>query len=664
MNQPLSMDQAFLNKLTEIVKSNLENEKFGVEELVHEAGMSRYKIYYKLKSLSKGSISQFIRDIRLHRAHEMLQQDVATASEIAYRTGFSSPTYFSKCFHDYYGYPPGEVRKRQSGSFDNIVVQSKRDKNTANPGLTKAKAILVIRRLVNRRNLFIILAIILAFLSAFFILNSNLFRNFYGSREIFAEHHDKSIIVLPFKNLSNAVENQYFADGVVDDILNHLCRIRGLRVISSTTAAQFRGGSLTTPKIARKVNALFALEGSIQRYEHNVRIHVQLIDAMHDQHIWSEKYDREMTDILAIQSDIAKQIAIELQIFLSNSEIKEIEKVPTKNIEAYNSYLKGRFFLNNWNIKCFEYFEQSIAEDPQFAPAIAGLADAYLFHANVGLSPMLEGYARSKELALKALDIDENLAEAHATLGYILAYGEFKWEDSKKELIHAIDLNPNYAYAHRYYANLLYTIGQKEEARNQINLAIQLDPLSLLLLFISAGYYIDESKYKEAMDELGKIMEIHPDNVGALWLYWEIYVRKGEGLKALEILQKISRSFPEWSQSTNDLRNIYNASGLTGLYKLIIDWQMKAPNPNPMILSAYYALLDQKDEAMDWLEKEFKRRSSNIGNNYPAYICDIYHTWQLEKLRSESRLLALIEKMGLSNYYNIPAASKNPPKYP
>jgi len=662
MNQILTMDQAFLKKLTEIIEANLENEKFGLEELALKAGMSRYKINYRLRSLSKGSISQFIREIRLQRSHEMLQHDMATASEIAYRVGFSSPTYFNKCFHDYFGYPPGEVRKRKSGSFDNTVDKMAQEQIGDNPDLTMARTRLVTRLFMKRGILFLASAILVVLFFIILILNNTLFRNLFSSKDILPDYPDKSIVVLPFKNLSNEIENQYFVEGVVEDIINHLYRIRGLRVISGTTEEQFRGSPFSTPKIARKVNAIFALEGSIQRYERHVRISVHLIDTRHDQYVWSENYDRGITDILAIQSDIAKQIATELQIFLSTSEINEIEKAQTKNIEAYNNYLKGRFFLNNWNIKCFEYFEQSIAQDPQFASAFAGLADAYLLQANSGLSPMLEGYARSKELALRALDIDKSLAEAHATLGYILAYGEFKWEESRKELSHAIKLNPNYAYAHRYYANLLYTVGQKEEARKQIGLAIQHDPLSLILLFISAGYYIDEGKYEDAMDDLGKIMEIHPDNVNALWLYWEIYIRNGKGLQAFEILQKISRLDPEWSQYTNDLSNIYNTSGLAGLYKSIIDWQLKVHDPNPMILSAYYALLDQKDDALCWLEKEFERRSSNIGHNYPAYICDIYHSWQLEKLRSEPRFLALIHRMGLSDYYNTPDAYLNPAK--
>lgn len=542
MNQLYSVNQIFLNKLTGIIEDNLENEQFGVEEVSREMGLTYSKINRKLKSMANQSLAQFIREIRLKRAMEMLQQNEVTASEIAYKVGFGSPTYFNKCFHDYYGFPPGDVKKREI-SIPNLKKITTHETDPA-PKSTKP-AFLTSLFIKSKRKGFRLLAFILiliGLLVTILFISSYLFNQSLFKRTN-ASTLNKSIAVLPFKNLSDNKENQYFADGVMEGVLNNLFRIREFKVISRTSVEQFRESTLSSPQIAEKLGVNYLLEGSVARDTNQVRIFVQLIDARQDQHIWSEEFDRKLTDIFIIQSDIAKQIASELQVVLSAKEIENIEKIPTKNPEAYNLYLKGRFF---WKWRTQEglntsvtYFEKAIVADPGYALAYAGLADAYFIQAWWGWSSRMEGYDRAKKTALRALELDKNLAEAHATLGDILAWSDWKWEEARKELQLAIELNPNYVTAHHYYSELHDILGENEEARAQINRALELDPFYPILYGLSAIYYCHMGKYEKSLEECRKEEEFDPGYVRVYWNNLFIYLKRGEDLKAFECIQKI-----------------------------------------------------------------------------------------------------------------------------
>jgi TolB-like protein/AraC-like DNA-binding protein/Tfp pilus assembly protein PilF len=525
MSQTLSMEQVFLNKLNEIIESNLHNEQFGVAEISREMDLSRSGIHRRLKSITKKSLTRYVREYRLQKAMEMLRHHEATAAEIAFRVGFSSPAYFNKCFHEYYGYPPGEVRKLERHESESAPYE---------PEVFNKNSI--------QKKIFTILSVtffaLLILLLLFYFSDFSLFKNLIGSKVDRIKDPDQSIVVLPFKNLSEDPGNQYFADGIMEDVLNNLIRIRDIRVISRTTAEHFRGSSLTSPQIAEELHVGYVLEGSVLKYENKARIFVQLIDARHDQHIWSEKYDRELTDIFTVQSDIAKNIARELETVLSEKEIERIDKVPTRSSPAYDLYLRGRFFWNKRTEeglkKAIVYFEQSVAADPDYALAYAGLADAYFIQSVWKWCPRANGYARAKLMAQKAIEIDNNLAEAHATLGGVFTWWDWKWEDARKEFLFAISCNPDYAMARQYYAELLFLLGENEEARRQINTALELDPLSLINRQVSAYQFYYESRTAEAMDEIKIIQEIDSTFVSSLWIPWKFYIAKGEGLKALE----------------------------------------------------------------------------------------------------------------------------------
>jgi TolB-like protein/AraC-like DNA-binding protein len=642
MTKPLSMDQAFIRKLTDIVLANLQNEKFGVNELAREASISRFTINRRLKSVLNQDTGHFIRGIRLKRAMEMLQDNEGTVAEIAFRVGFSSPAYFNRCFHEYYGFPPGEVKKRRSAGAE----EDQADQQNIASGTNYKPALKKITGSILKSRYFKIPIVtslgILSGLLIIYFIYILLSHNPDNSKA--KEIPEKSIAVLPFKNLSDDPENQYFADGIMEDILNHLFRIKEFRVISRTTSEQFRGTNMISPEIAKKLNVNYVLEGSVLRSGNNVRIFVQLIDARNDQHLWSEKYDKEMADIFAIQSDIAFQIADNLETALSPEEIEQIGKIPTKNSEAYTLYLYGRFFWSKrtkQDLKLSEeYFKRSIVADTNFALAYAGLADAYFAQSCLACIPWGEGNIKAKEMALKALELDKDLAEGHAVYGMILTWFEWKFEEARKELEHANKLNPKLVTAHMYYSELLDVLRENVKAREEINTALEIDPFMPMLHRLSSLYYYNEERYKESLDALNKAQDLD-QSTSLIWLYINIYLMNREDVKAVEGIEKAWRTDSLRAEHANDLIIAFNKYGIDGVNELRLELEKKN-NGTLYNIARIYALLGRKDETLDYLEKEFE----NPGSNYIRINNDPF----FNDLRSEPRFRTLLKKIGLSEY--------------
>jgi len=320
MDEPLPLDQTFTNKLTEIVLANLKNEQFGVEELSRLMGMSHSTIHRKLISYTNRSLSQFIREVRLQKAHEMLQQNLGTICDISFRVGFGSPAYFDKCFHEYFGYPPGELRKRYLTEKAEQNEPRKEVKPPADHLRPESEKGPTVKRLSGRKREILISAsaIIVSAITIFWI-------SFNGSDR---QSRDLSIIVLPFKSLSDDPGNRYLADALMEDILNSLFQISDLRVISRTTSEHFRGTSNTSREIAKEVHAQYVLEGTLRRNGEMIRINIQLIDASQDKHIWSAIFDRKDADIPDVPNEIALNVALKLNIDLSDEEKGLIINMP------------------------------------------------------------------------------------------------------------------------------------------------------------------------------------------------------------------------------------------------------------------------------------------------------------------------------------------------
>src|SRR5437868_9170535 len=293
-----------------------------------------------------------------------------------------------------------------------------------------------------------------------------------------------SIAVLPLDNLSRDPDNAFFSEGVQDEILTRLAKVADLKVISRTSTQRFKAAPSDLREIAKQLGVMNILEGSVQKSNDQVRINVQLINAVTDAHLWAESYDRKLTDLFTVESEVAKTIADTLQAKLTGSELQAMAKVPTTDSEAYELYLKGRFFWNKRTgadfRKAIEYFNQAIARDPNYALAYVGLADSYLLLANYGSTSSQEALPPARAAAKKALALDNSLAEAHASLG-LLATIELDLERALSELERAVQLKPNYATAHHWLALANMTLARFDRAIGEGKRAVELDPLSVII---------------------------------------------------------------------------------------------------------------------------------------------------------------------------------------
>jgi len=327
MTDHITKDQIFINRLTEIILANLGNENFGVKELAQEVKMSRYSLSLRLSSSAKKTINQFINEVRLQKAMEMLKYEEKTVSEVAFKVGFSSPAYFTKCFHDFFGFPPGTVKKD--------IISDNKEIISAD---VKENKIKLTQKIFNITASLILFIIVFVYLGYIFFKNASTYK---GEAEKTQEY---SIAVIPFKSIGNNPEDQFFIDGVMEEILTNLSRIHGLRVISRTSVEQFRESTRSASEIANKLNVEYIVEGSGQKYGNSFRLRVQLIDASKDKHIWAESYEQEISevkDIFKIQSQVAQAIALELKTTLTPEEKQLIEKPPTSSLTAYDFYRRG-----------------------------------------------------------------------------------------------------------------------------------------------------------------------------------------------------------------------------------------------------------------------------------------------------------------------------------
>jgi len=455
-----------------------------------------------------------------------------------------------------------------------------------------------------------------------------------------------SIAVLPFKNLSDDKSNQYFADGVMDDILNHLSTMKEFSVISRTTMEQYRETNKTIPEIAKELKVSYIIESSIQKYKDSIMIFVQMIDAKKDKHIWSKKFGREFKNIFALESDIAKQIAKQLKITLSPEEIKQIDKTPTKNLEAYNLYLRGRHLWNNRTEKDLNrsiyYYNKALELDSTYALAYAGLSDTYLIMAWWGWYPEDDGFHKAKILAKKALTIDNNISEAHTTIGYLSALIESNWNYGLKETKLAVSLNPSNATAQLFYAELLDFLGRKKEARKHIEIALNLNPYHVITYHVSSGFYYRNFEYEKALEDALIALDLANDPT----IIWSVnynifrcYFKLGKYDDAVEIIKVFTKS-----ESSDDklIDELYHKEGIKSVIFWFTDW-MKINKPNSFIkIAGLYMYNSDTQSALNYLEKGVK--TNPIPNyNYLKYNADF------KSIRDEPRFQAILSKLNLAD---------------
>jgi TolB-like protein/Tfp pilus assembly protein PilF len=431
--------------------------------------------------------------------------------------------------------------------------------------------------------------------------------------------NDKSVAVLPFANLSRDPDNAYFAAGIQDEIITRLAKITELRVISCTSTQRFKSAPDDLPAIAKQLGVANILEGSVQRTTDQLRVNVQLVEAATDAHLWADTFDRKLTDIFKIESEIAKTVAETLQAKLSGSEQHAIAARPTENTEAYQLYLKGRFFWNkrtgqNLN-KAADYFKSAIAADPKYALAYVGLADSYVLMPLYGAGVPRDCYPQAKAAAKKALELDDALAEAHTSLAQVHTYYDFDFSQATKEFQRAIELNPNYATAHQWYGHGdLLALGRFDEAIAEVKRAIELDPLSLVINTDLGTTYYRAGRYDEAIEQLRKTLEMDPGFYYARWsLGWALAV-KGDLDAAIGEYQK-ARALSDNPLMLGLLAHAYGSSGNKAKALKILD-ELKELSKQRYVSGYTFPLvylgLGDKEEALRWLDKSYQDRAGDV----------------------------------------------------
>jgi TolB-like protein/tetratricopeptide (TPR) repeat protein len=508
----------------------------------------------------------------------------------------------------------------------------------------------------------IVLAIVASGLLAFRLFGPKLVASRHDASlartEVATAIPEKSIAVLPFDSLSEDKSNAYFAEGVQDEILTRLAKVADLKVISRTSTQHLKSVPNDLPQIAKQLGVAHVLEGSVQKANDQIRVNVQLINALTDTHLWAETFDRKLTDIFAVESEIAKTITDTLQAKLSGSEQHAIAARPTENTEAHQLYLKGRFFWNKRTAndlkKSIEYFEQAIAADPNYALAYAGIADAYVWLPGYTAGTPQDCYPKAKAAATKALQLDDTLAEAHTTLALAIWLYDFDASQAIKEFQRAIELNPNYAIAHQQYGNnTLSALGRFDDAIVEGKRAVELDPLSLVINTDMGSDYYYARRYDEAIAQLHKTLEMDPGFYIAHLVLGQILDAKGARDAAIVECEK-ARVLNDDPSVLGVLARAHGLSGNKMEAEKILD-HLKELSKERYVSAYSFALvylgLGDKPEALRWLEQSYQDRAgSDIGFIRVDPL--------LDPLRGDPRFEALAEKIVPARELKTATASK------
>jgi TolB-like protein/AraC-like DNA-binding protein/Tfp pilus assembly protein PilF len=613
-------DEVFLEKLKKEIDDNLTNEQFCVETLARNVGISRSQLHRKLNAITGQSVSQFIREHRLSLGMALLKDGALTAAEVADRIGFGSSTYFNKCFHEFYGYPPGEVRNkaqsflRPAESAPVSTVEAAQEYIAPTPG-TQANARVSFQGKGTRNFSWMLMVAATCIVAVGSVFS---YRYFSGENISVARKPERtsdsgSIAILPFKNLSEDERNEYFSEGVNEAIRTNLSQVGTLRVISRTSVEQYRRTEKTARDIAGELDVAALLEGSIQRAENSVRIEVRLVDGTSGVQIWAKTYERELKDVFAIQTEIAQQVADELHAKLTAEERSRLSATETSNARAYDLYLQGiyefRTYTNRGTHNAIDLLGQAIALDSNYARAYAYLAYSHICLASIfgAEQSALDGLRNGKPFIDKALAIDPNLDIAHMLLGFYYLYHDWDMKRVESEYKMAVVNSDPDALA--MYADFLNFVRRHDEAlvhSEQLNTTDPYYPNSRMVLSYFYTHRLDDAvafsrkrvqlfnnyytfdshgflmlqvgRYDEAIQYFSKAIALegirYPRMLG--WM-GAAYARAGNPQAALQIIDELKTRF-----KNGDRGSI------------------------PFFIAVVYAGMDNKTAALEWLHTSFK----------------------------------------------------------
>ncbi len=459
----------------------------------------------------------------------------------------------------------------------------------------------------------------------------------------------ESIAVLPFENQNRDPNTDYLSDGVTESIINSLTQLPNLRVIARSSVFRYKGKETDPFAIGKELGVRAVLVGRMMQRGDSVTISTELVDVRDNKQLWGEQYERKASDLMSLQRDIAGQIANNLRLKISGEEHNRMMKHYTENPEAYQLYLKGRYYWNKRSDegtkKAIEYFQQAIDKDPSYALAYVGLADSYIVGTGRPTPNQREVDQKAKAAALKALEIDDTLGEAHATLGVIK---EWEWyayagADAEREFKRAIELSPNYPTAHHWYGEFLVTRGRFDESFAEYQRALELDPLSLAISTDLGQAYYYARQYDRAIEYLKKLIEMDPNYVRTHFYLAQVYEEKGMFEEAIAENEKgliLGGKNPnEVAKATAAMRDALRVSGARGYWQKTFDLGREdGQSPNPNETASLFTRLGERDQAFVWLEKAYDER--------------VHMEWlkvspEWDNLRSDPRFPELVRRVGL-----------------
>ena len=459
-----------------------------------------------------------------------------------------------------------------------------------------------------------------------------------------------SIAVLPFVNVGGDPNMDYLSDGITESLTDTISHLPNLSVIARSSVFRYKGRETDPQTVGKELGVRALLIGRIVQRGDRLVISTELVDVENNRRLWGGQYDRLMSDILAVQSEISHEISEQLRSTLTSEEQKQLTKHHTENNEAYQDYLKGRYYWNKRTgddlKKAIEYFNQAIEKDPRYALAYTGLADCYIVIPNYSDITKREAHFKAKAAALKALEIDDSLAEAHTSLGGIKSDYEWDFRGAEAEWERALALNPNYATTHAWYAQHLSAIGRHQEAIAEIKRAQELDPFSLIINSVVGDTYLKARQYDQAIEQLRKTIEMDKNFPRAHRYLAEVYIEKGmydEAITEFHTANMLSGEDPAHvEQRTKGLREAYANAGARGFWQKQLSYLKEAEEKgNPVIyaIASVYARLGDKEQSLKWLERAYRERD--------PYLVYIKIDPQFDSFRSDPRVIDLMQRVGL-----------------
>ncbi len=618
------MSKDFMDNIEQIVLSNLGIEGFGVSELSHELGLSRSQVLRKVKASTGKSVNLLIREIRLREAAKLIQESDFTAAEIAYKVGFSSPSYFNKCFHEYFACTPGDFKRK---SVDDKMI----------PGGTAKKER---PKKSGQLRIFAFAAALMVLVALSLTFRDKLFQN-KGSQV-----QSASIAVLPFLTLSEDGEQEYLADGITEAITLELSQQNDIRVISRTSAMRYKGEKILSSDIATELDVDFLLEGSVLHNADSLRVVVQLIEPFpKEKHVWADSYDQKYVDLLALVKKISNQIASEVNLAVKPEA--SISSLYQPDPGALDLYLRGRHLWYQQNPgsvhAALSYLQQCIQIDSGYAPAYATLAEAY-----ISLNKLIrdnEEKLRHRELAraaiAKALELDPLLAAAYFTSGNIAGKFDWDWEEMKQLAEKGLSIDPNNAFGYILLSDYYLIRGKPDKALEMAILSEKLDPINPRTGCLVAERYYLSGNYQRSIRQYKHVLELYP----AYGFAWDgigyAYFMSGDREEAMKSWRELHLIMGNDSSAS-----IYATEPIDVALNF---WLKKAKSEapqycsNPTIIAMAHIFVDDPLGALEYLDIAYKYKNEDL----PTMMLRPH--WKA--IYDEPRFLELAENMNVAISY-------------